>query len=175
MNRKMLGCLVFALGVFAAGSILADDDEGLTGVRKQRHDLMESLAGAIEPMAAMVRGMQPYDADKMRELAETIASSGGDAMTALFPEGSWDPEGEALPVIWEQWDRFAELAHNLVDAANAMAEAADNPPAPPSAGPPDPAAGAGGQAEAMDAGMALMQLGRSCGACHNDFRKEDDS
>lgn len=175
MNRKLLGCLVLALGAFVAAGTFADDDEGLTGVRKERHDLMEGMADAIQPMVAMVRGMQPYDADKMREMAEVIASSGGDNMTRLFPEGSWDPEGEALPAIWEQWDRFSELAHNLVDAANAMAEAADNPPGPPSAGPPDPAAGDGGEPKAMDAGMALAQLGMSCGACHDDFRAEDDS
>ena len=175
MNRKLLGCWVLALGVFAAAAVVADDDEGLTGVRKERHDLMEALGGAIEPMVGMVRGMQPYDADRMRELAEEIASLGGDNLTALFPEGSWHPDGEALPAIWEQWDRFSELAHNLVDAANAMAEAADIPPGPPSAGPPDPAGGGEGEPEAMDAGTALIQLGMSCGACHDDFRKEDDS
>ena len=175
MNRKLLGCLVLAVGAFVAAGTFAFDDEELTGVRKERHDLMEGMAGAIQPIVAMVRGMEPYDADKMREMAEIIANSGGDSLTAVFPEGSWDPEGDALPAIWEQWDRFNELAHNLVDAANAMAAAAGNPPGPPSAAPPDPAAGGGGEPEAMDAGMALAQLGRSCGACHDDFRAEDDS
>ena len=172
MKRMMYGVLALFAGGLAAGAAYAD--EGLTGVAKERHDLMEGLAGAIEPMAAMVRGIQPYDADRMRELAATIAASGGDALTSLFPEGSHDPAGEALPAIWEDWDRFATLAANLVDAANAVAEAADNPPGPPSAGPPDPAAG-GGEPQAMDAGMAVIQLGMSCGACHDDFRAEDDS
>ena len=172
MKRKLLGFLAVAVGGFAVAGAIAD--EHLTGVAKERHDLMEGMAGAIGPMADMVRGIQPYDADRMRELAATIANSGGDALTSLFPEGSYDPAGEALPAIWEDWDRFVMLAGNLVDAANAMAEAADNPPGPPSAGPPDPAAG-GGEPQAMDAGMALVQLGMSCGACHDDFRKEDDS
>lgn len=173
MKRKLLSWVVLAAGGFAVAGAVAD--EGLTGVAKERHDLMEGLAGAIEPMAAMVRGMQPYDADRMRELAATIAGSGGDALTSVFPEGSYDPAGDALPAIWEDWDRFTTLAGNLVDAANAVAAAADNPPGPPSAGPPDPAAGGGGEPQAMDAGMAVIQLGMSCGACHDDFRKEDDS
>ena len=173
MRRKLLGWMVLAVSGFAMAGAIADD-ESLNGVANERQDLMKEMAGAIEPMAAMVRGMQPYDADRMRELAATIASSGGDALTSLFPEGSHDPAGEALPAIWEDWDRFATLAANLVDAANAVAEAADNPPGPPSAGPPDPAAG-GGEPQAMDAGMAVIQLGMSCGACHDDFRAEDDS
>ena len=173
MKRKLLGWLVLAVGGFSMAAAFANGGN-LTGVAKERHDLMEALAEAIEPMAAMVRGMQPYDAERMRELAATIADSGGDALTSLFPEGSYEPAGHALPAIWEDWDRFAMLADNLVDAANAMAAAADKPPGPPSAGPPDPAAG-GGEPEDLDAGMALIQLGMSCGACHDDFRKEDDS
>ncbi len=171
MKQKLLGCLAVAAGGFAVAGAIAD--EHLDGVAKERHDLMEGLAGAIKPMSDMVRGIQPYDADRMRELATRIANSGGEAMTSLFPEGSYDPAGESLPEIWEDWDRFVMLAGNLVDAANAMEAAAGNPPGPPSAGPADPAAGGGGS-QAMDAGMALIQLGRSCGACHDDFRKEDD-
>lgn len=172
MKRKLLGLLVLALGGFSMAGAFANG-ENLTGVAKERHDLMEGLGEAIEPMAAMVRGIEPYDADRMRELATAIANSGGDALTSLFPEGSYDPAGHALPAIWEDWDRFATLAGNLVDAANAVAAAADTPPGPPSAGPPDPAGG--GEPQAMDAGMAVIQLGMSCGACHDDFRKEDDS
>ena len=166
MKQKLLVCLVVAASGFALAGAIAD--ERLAGVFKERHDLMEGLAGAIRPMSDMVRGIQPYDAGRMRELAMKIAEAGGEAMTSLFPEGSYDPAGESLPAIWEDWDRFVMLAGNLVDAADAMAAAADNPP-----GPPDPASG-GGEPQAMDAGMALLQLGRSCGACHDDFRKEDD-
>ena len=172
MKRVLLVAVAVSAGVVGLSGAFAD--EGLTGVAKERHDLMEGLGEAIGPMAAMVRGQQPYDADRMRELALVIASAGGDTLTALFPEGSYDPDGEALPAIWEDWDRFVLLAGNLTDAANAVAAAADIPPAPPSAGPPD-ASGAGGEPQAMDAGAALIQLGMSCGACHDDFRKEDNS
>ncbi len=173
MKRKMLGILVIAAGGFAA--VGGSADEGLTGVAKERHDLMEGMGGAMKSMFGMVRGIEPYDADRMRELAGKIADSSGDTLTSLFPEGSMDPAGEALPAIWEDWERFSTLAGNLTDAANALAAAADTPPGPPSAGPPDPAAGDSGEAPQLDAGAALAQVGMSCGACHDDFRKEDDS
>ena len=173
MNRKLLGICALAASAFVVTGLIAD--EGGHETYEQRHDLMESMAGAMQSMGNMVRGIEPYDADKMRELAGTIADSGGDTLTALFPEGSMTPDGEALPAIWEDWEGFSTLAAKLTDAANALAEAADTPPAPPSAAPPEPAAGGSGEAPAMDAGTALFGVGMSCKACHDDFRKEEDS
>ncbi len=172
MNRMLPSALLLsALGFTGAA---AHADEGLTGVAKERHELMESMAEAMQSMSNMVRGIAEYDGDRMRELAGGIAAAGGDNLTSLFPEGSYDPAGESLPSIWEDFERFSTLAGNLADAANKLAESADTPPAPPGAAPPDPAAAAGGGAPAMDAGTALFGLGMSCKACHDDFRKEDD-
>ena len=171
MKRKLLGLFVVAAGALATAAVFAHDDH--TGVAKQRHDLMESMADAMQSMASMARGIQPYDADKTREMAGKIASS-GDNLTSLFPEGSLTPGSDALPAIWEDWDRFASLASNLTDAANALVEVADTPPAPPSAAPPDPAAGDASEEPAKDAGTGLFKVGMSCKACHDDFRKEED-
>ena len=172
MNRMFSGALaLLACGVLSTGAYA---DEGLTGVAKERHDLMESMADAMQAASNMVRGIAEYDADGMRELAGQIAASGGESLTSLFPEGSYDPAGESLPAIWEDFERFSTLAGNLTDAANKLAEAADTPPAPPSAAPADPAAGGSGEPPAMDAQMALIGVGMSCKACHDDFRKEDD-
>ena len=172
MKRILLvGLMVSAGGLFLGG---AHADEGLEGVAKERHDLMESLADAMQSMSNMVRGIAEYDAGKMRELARQVADSGGDSLTSLFPEGSYDSEGESLPAIWEDFDRFSTLADNLTEAANKLAEAADTPPAPPSAAPPDPSAGGAAEAPAMDAGTALFGVGMSCKGCHDDFRKDDD-
>ena len=173
MKRKLLGLFAVAAGALATAGVFAHDDD-LTGVAKQRHDLMESMADAMQSMSGMVRGTQPYDVDKMREMAGKIAKSAGD-LTSLFPEGSLTEGSDALPAIWEDWDRFASLASNLSEAANALAEAADTPPAPPSAAPPDPAAGDAGEEPALDAGTGLFKVGMSCKACHDDFRKEEDN
>ncbi len=171
MNRMLQGVLL--LSVLGVAGTAAYADEGGPGVAGERHDLMESMADAMQSMGNMVRGIAEYDGEKMRELAGQIAAAGGENLTSLFPEGSYDPAGESLPAIWEDFERFSTLADNLVEAANKLAEAADTPPAPPSAVPPDPAAG-GGEAPAMDAGTALFGVGMSCKACHDDFRKEDD-
>ena len=172
MKRILLVFLALSAGGLVLGGAYAD--EGLTGVAHERHELMESMAEAMQSMSSMVRGIAEYDAGRMRELAGQVAGAGGDKLTALFPEGSYDPSGEALPAIWEDFERFSLLADKLTEAANKLAEAADTPPAPPSAAPPDPSAGGGGGPPVMDAGMALIGVGMSCKACHDDFRKEDD-
>ena len=172
MKRSLLGALVLFTGGLAIGG--AHADEGLTGVAHERHELMESMADAMQSMSNMVRGISEYDAGAMRELAGVIAAAGGENLTSLFPEGSYDPAGESLPAIWEDFGRFSTLADNLTGAANKLADAADTPPAPPSAAPPDPSGGGSGGAPAVDAGTALFGVGMSCKACHDDFRKEDD-
>ncbi len=173
MKRTLLAILAMSAGGLATGAAYAD--EGLTGVAHERHELMEAMADAMQAMSSQVRGIEEYDADRMRELAGRIADSGGEQMTSLFPEGSYDAAGEALPAIWEDFERFSTLAGDLTEAANKLAAAADTPPAPPSAAPPDPSAGGDAAAPAMDAGTALFGVGMACKACHDDFRKEDDS
>ncbi|WP_446830411.1 c-type cytochrome [Candidatus Foliamicus sp.] len=170
MKRMLFGVVALVAGGLAAGGAYAH--EGLTGVAHERHELMESMADAMQSMGNMVRGIEEYNADRMRTLAGEIAAAGGDKLVSLFPEGSYDPAGEALPAIWEDFERFSALSQDLTEAAETLAEAADTPPAPPSAAPPDPSAG-GGAAPAMDAGTALFGVGMSCKACHDDFREED--
>ena len=172
MNRMLPGVLALCASGLAGTGAYAD--EGLTGVAEERHELMESLGEAMQSMSNMVRGIVEYDAEAMRELAGEVAAAGGDNLTSLFPEGSYDPAGESLPAIWEDFERFSVLAGNLTEAANKLAEAADTPPAPPSAAPPDPSAGAAAEPPAMDAQTGLIGVGMSCKACHDDFRKADD-
>ncbi len=169
MNRMLTGVLALCASGFAGPGAYADDD-ALTGVVRERHELMESMGEAVQSISAMVRGKADYDAERMRELAGWLSAAGGDRLTSLFPEGSHDPAGEALPAIWEDFERFSALADDLTKAANKLAEAADRPPAPAGATPPDPATGAGGEAPAMDAMTALVM---SCKGCHDAFRKED--
>ena len=84
MKRMMFGVLMLFAGGLAAGATYAD--ENLTGVANERQDLMKEMAGAIEPMAAMVRGIQPYDADRDRNwLNDRLL--GGDALLP-FPDAA---------------------------------------------------------------------------------------
>lgn len=100
---------------------------GATGVVKERMDLMEGIGERMKSLSKVFKGEVPYDAATVEEAAAHIRDHGGEKVTALFPEGSLDAPTEALPAIWEDWDRFEELSHQLTAYADALVEAADNP------------------------------------------------
>ena len=150
---------------------------------------MEHISDSLGPMFEMVRGTRPYDGEEMHRLAGEVAASGGAAMTALFPEGSMDPPTEALPAIWEDWDRLEQLAQDLVDAANRVAEiAGEGLTDDVDITPPDDPRARGGRlgarrrdpsplnAPAAMTGVrqAVFALPRVCQGCHQDFRVKQD-
>jgi len=159
-----------------------------TGVVKDRSELMKQMGGAMKVIVPMFKGEKPYDADKVREAAATIETHGGEKLTVLFPEGSDGPNSDALPAIWEEWETFAELADDLVLYAQGLEGAAGNPRdgdggqqggtlggqsgtlgQQADAGPPrDPAVLA-----TLSPDVSFGALGKTCGACHQQFRKDD--
>lgn len=151
MHRKET--MVTALLAFAAVTIPpALAHEGATGIVKQRMEAMRSMGDAMKELAAMLRGKQAYDADRVRDLASRIAMHGGDTLVELFPEDSIEGPSEALPAIWEDGQGFAELAQALQTNAGALSDSAGAQP---------------------EAAAAFAGLGRTCSACHKDFRMTD--
>lgn len=170
---------------------LAVAHSGATGVVKERMDLMKAIGGAMKSLTEMMRSEKPYDAQRVRADAEIIVQHGGDAMTALFPEGSLEMPSEAKAEIWQDWDRFAALADRMTDFAEALGQAADNQRMGSGAGmmgggmmsgdrtsggmmgggmmqgaqEPDPA-----HLAAMPPEAAFRHLAEVCSACHEDFR-----
>ncbi len=125
--------------------------EGATGIVKERMDVMKSFGDSVKVMKDMLMGKASYDAAKIKEAARAMQEHAGEEMTAMFPEGSLDDHTEALPAIWEDWDRFSRLAGELRGKAAALEAAAD-----------DQAAFA----------AAFKDLGDTCLSCHTKFRKE---
>lgn len=121
-----------------------------TGIVKQRMDAMTSAGDAMKALGAMIRGTRHDDAEHFKGYAGTIAGHGGDALTALFPEGSLDHPTRALPSIWSDWDRFVKLAQELEQTAGSLASAAP------------------GEREAL-----FKRLRRSCSDCHRAFRAKN--
>jgi len=72
---------------------------------------------------------------------------------ALFPEGSIVGDSEALPAIWENWERFNAIIETGKAAATGGIAAAQ-------------AGDAAGYA------AALKAIGGTCGECHDSFRAE---
>ena len=128
----------------------ADAHDAATGVIKERMMAMESLGKATKRIAGMVNGQTDYDGEELSRLAASVSASGGKPLTELFPHGSLDKPTEALPVIWEKWDRFSELAAALSAQADGLSEAITESP--------------------ESARQAFMGLAKTCKDCHGEFR-----
>ncbi len=146
MNKLAIGLLALTLSC----SAIAHADEKNPQVR-YRHAVMEAMANDFSAMALVFRGAVDRPgglAANARSLAESAS-----LIESLFPAGS--EGGDALPLIWEEPDRVAELGRDAAAAAQALADAA-----------------AGDDRAAI--GVAFKAAGDSCKACHERYKKEDD-
>ncbi len=140
---------------------------------------MEAIAGAMKALRGMMRGKQPYDAERVRAYARAIATHGGEKMTALFPEGSLKHPSRAKPAIWTDWERFSATARDLAVYAGALAATASNERLSErgggrgaDAGPASRSSGSEDLA-AMAPDAVFMRLQKTCSDCHRTFRTKN--
>ncbi|MAZ18790.1 MAG: cytochrome C [Ahrensia sp.] len=146
-----LAAAALALTTFSG---LAFAHSSATGIVKQRMGLMEEIAESMKQVGSMIRGQTDFDAETVRAAAARMADHAG-RMTDMFPRNSTSGPSEALPAIWEDWDGFAGLAGELEAKAVTLSQAAEN-------------------AQGVDEIRPhFAELGRTCAACHEDFRKAD--
>lgn len=152
---------------------------GATGIVKERMDLMVDMKDEVKKVSAIFKGQREYDADLIRRAASLIEQHSGEAMTRLFPAGSLDKHTEAKPVIWEEWQRFQELADEQIRLARQLHAAADNQgPDQEEAdsasmmGTSSMMAAAPTESDTQTAGQAFKALADNCAACHKRFRLE---
>ncbi len=112
------------LVTFAAPAVLAHG--GAKGIVKERMDLMDSMKESMKTLKANFKGDVTYDADAVRQAALVIRDAAGENMTRLFPEGSIQGHTEAKPEIWQEWQRFDQLANRLRVISQGLHDAADN-------------------------------------------------
>lgn len=198
MNRTTTSVAALAATALA-GTVWAHS--GATGKVKDRMEAMKEMGKAMKSVAPMMRGEADYDPDTVRQAAQAIARNAGDALTAHFPEGSIHGPSEALPAIWQDWDRFEALAMQLEVTAQGLEGAADNGLGGMGTGSGGMGAMMGQTGGGMMTGNTGMMMGNSggpvvgmsaehiaqmpadgafamtaqvCSACHSDFRAEDD-
>ncbi len=159
----ILACLMLA------GPIAASHD-GATGVVKERMVLMSNLAESMKALAGMLKGKTPYDAARVKQHARQLADHGSSALTKLFPEGSLDKPSAARPQIWQDWEKFKSLAAQLTQAAQALEQAAGAPAGPNLGGPSKHGMAKHGAGAPGPVRAAFRNVGRTCAACHKDFR-----
>lgn len=143
---------IFLTAALFAATGLAMAHSGATGIVKERMDGMGTVARAAKTIDAAVKSA-PADRDAIAAAAGIIADEGGARMLARFPDQSLSAVSEALPAIWQDWERFSELAVEQSTAATALRDAALD-------------------TERADADLevAFRALRQTCANCHADFR-----
>lgn len=117
--------------------------------RKAAFTLMNTHFGRV---AAMANGRIPFDAKVAAENAE-IATVMSKLPYAGFVPGSDKGETRAEPKIWTEMDKFNAAAATMQEAMAKLNVAAK-----------------GGNLDAIKA--AVGETGKSCKACHDNYRKE---
>lgn len=149
MRRLALKALA-ACGV-ALLSAASMADTAPTDTIKYRKAVMEGLAAHVTAFLLINTGKVEHK-DHLKAHASALADLGSQ-VKVLFPAGTDAGDTEALPLIWQEQEQFAQLVGKLETSTAQIrdAVAADN------------------KAGAM---TAFKSLGESCKGCHDRYRKE---
>jgi len=130
----------------AASSVQAQDKPP----QVERMALMKEIREQNAVLGRMAKGEAPFDAAEA-DAALAVIIDDIEAFPTYFPEGSESGhDTAALPAIWEDKAAFEARAGDLVEAANKAKAALP---------------------EGLEAFQgAYRDVGRACGACHNQFR-----
>ena len=128
----------------------------------QAYKFRDSVMHVASTKMALINGMA-REQIPLDEAAFVKATADLKALAGMMLEGFENPtlvpESLAEPAIWENWDDFVARANNLINAADALAEAAAN----------------GGFQAAR--GLVTASAGgtsSNCGGCHTTYRKRDE-
>ncbi|MCX7561820.1 cytochrome c [Sulfitobacter sp. F26204] len=152
-SLTILSAIVGSVAVLAYADGHISDKQIAVGI-KARQSQMQLYAFNLGALGAMAKGEVPYDAEAASGAANNLA-----ALASLSQAGYWLPgsdsdsvEGSrALPAIWSADSKVGEKGKAFYDAVIAMQSAA------------------GTDLGALQAAMGAV--GKSCGGCHEDYRK----
>ena len=113
---------------------------------------MKGLAESMKSMGAMFKGTSAFDPVVLVEKAGYLAEH-AKMIAEMTPEGSNDRTSEALPAIWEAWEDYVADADALVEEGEKLVEIANE------------------GADQAAAREQYIEIGKTCGACHDRFRK----
>ena len=145
-TRSLVSATVLVLGVTLASPAGAADPEDMI---KYRQGVMTALGGHASAMAQIVRGKVPFTGQLEGHAQSAVALTRD--IPPLFPAGSDFGETDAKPEVWKKRAEFEKAAGETSKAADALLAAVK-----------------GGDQAAV--GKAFDGLGKTCKACHEDFR-----
>lgn len=110
--------LATAATVFVASMAMAHDGVANEAV-KARMEVMKTIGGSTGILGKMVQGKTEFDADAAAAAATAMAEAAGN-IPAVFEADTMDPESEAAPAIWTNWDDFVAKGAALEKGAMAL-------------------------------------------------------
>jgi len=138
--------------------------EGASGIIKQRMETMKSMGDYAKTVGDMFKGKATFDLDTIRIASEEFIRH-GQTIPMQFPDTPESREGsmtEALPAIWDDWQRFTSLAEKFTTDSRQLkalittlqtSDMVDN-------------------AQTRNVRSAFFKAVKSCSDCHERFRLE---
>ena len=155
MKRQDRKIAITALAVALAlgtGTSLVNAHGGAKGIVKERMDLMKDMADAMKVMGPMFKGEAPFQPEIVAEKAAYLAEH-AEKIPHLTPEGSNEHPSEALPIIWQDWERYVAGAKSMAEEGAKLVAVAEN------------------GADLDETRVQFVKVSKTCGTCHDDFRK----
>ena len=157
-KRIILALLATGLsGVVAIYSHTTMAHSGATGIVKERMDAMKDMGKQSKLVARMFKGEEAFDKQALVAAADSFLLH-GTQMKSLFPDTHESRMGkttEALPEIWENWERFSSDVDEFIMLSETLQQtvnATDN---------------------RDELQQAFRQTAKSCSGCHKAFRQPD--
>lgn len=147
MRRIISSAVLFLLAATSVAQAATPEDS-----IKYRKAVMETMAGHMAAITMIFSGKIDAQAHLLSH-AEALAAA-GDEVGNLFPAGSGVGKTEALPLIWQETERFQKDADAAKAATAQLRDAIKS-----------------GDKAAI--GKALKPVGDSCKGCHDRYRQED--
>jgi cytochrome c556 len=139
---------VTVISLAAAAATLAYAADATNPPVKARQEAMDTIGKNTKLLSQMAKGERAFDAGEASAAVATIGQT-ADKVPDLFKTKADDPESTAKDAIWDDYDDFTKK----VDALKTAATEADM--------------------SSLDSLKAsLMELGKSCKSCHDDYREK---
>jgi cytochrome c556 len=142
----ILGSAVLFLSASLASAATPDD------VIQYRKAVMNTMAGHFGAIFLIFSGKVEFQ-DRLLSHAEALAAASEETVK-LFPAGSGTGKTDALPLIWQEQERFQKAAADMKASSAALRDAIRS-----------------GDKAAI--GKALKPAGDACKGCHDRYRKDE--
>lgn len=146
MRRIIITTAALVLAASIAGAATPED------AVKYRQAVMETMSGHVAGLSLIFSGKVEHQ-EYLLSHAEALAA-GAEQVAKIFPAGSGTDKSHALPLVWQEPDKFQKAAETVKLATAKLRDAVRS-----------------GDKAAI--GGAMKPVFDACKGCHDRYRSED--